>query len=91
MTIARTVTDHVAEVVVDAPPVNALTVAGWFDLADAMTVLGSVGRDKQEEDIMTKAHWAAVGGAIFGAAVLLAAILFGWKYPLDSTRSLHRD
>ena len=24
----------IAEVVMDNPPVNALTVAGWFDLAD---------------------------------------------------------
>jgi enoyl-CoA hydratase len=35
------VTDHVAEVVVDAPPVNALTVAGWFELAEAITAAGS--------------------------------------------------
>jgi enoyl-CoA hydratase len=32
--------DHVAEIVVDAPPVNALTVAGWFELADAITAAG---------------------------------------------------
>jgi len=32
----------VAEIVVDCPPVNALTVAGWFELADAVT---SAGRD----------------------------------------------
>src|SRR5690349_12887254 len=30
----------VAEVVVDVPPVNALTVQGWFDLADAVTAAG---------------------------------------------------
>jgi enoyl-CoA hydratase len=30
----------IAEVVVDVPPVNALTVAGWFELADAVTVAG---------------------------------------------------
>ena len=29
------VENHVAEVVIDNPPVNALTVAGWFELADA--------------------------------------------------------
>src|SRR4051812_12695496 len=34
MGISRTVSDGVAEVVVDVPPVNALTVAGWFELAD---------------------------------------------------------
>jgi enoyl-CoA hydratase len=30
----------IAEVVVDVPPVNALTVAGWFDLADTITAAG---------------------------------------------------
>jgi len=34
------VTDHIAEVVVDVPPVNALPVAGWFELADALTAAG---------------------------------------------------
>jgi hypothetical protein len=33
---------------------------------------------------MTKAHIAAVVGAGFGAAILLATILFGWKCHLDS-------
>jgi enoyl-CoA hydratase len=32
--------DGTAEVVMDNPPVNALTVAGWFDLADQLTALG---------------------------------------------------
>jgi len=30
----------IAEVVVDVPPVNALTVAGWFELADTITAIG---------------------------------------------------
>ena len=30
----------IAEVVVDAPPVNALTVDGWFELARTLTELG---------------------------------------------------
>jgi enoyl-CoA hydratase len=30
----------IAEVVMDNPPVNALTVAGWFDLADQLVALG---------------------------------------------------
>jgi enoyl-CoA hydratase len=41
MGITRTVRDHVAEVVVDAPPVNALTVAGWFELARVLTEAGA--------------------------------------------------
>ncbi|WP_113700868.1 enoyl-CoA hydratase family protein [Nonomuraea lactucae] len=30
----------IAEIVIDVPPVNALTVAGWFELADAVTAAG---------------------------------------------------
>ena len=32
----------IAEVVIDHPPVNALDVAGWFELADAVTAAGRV-------------------------------------------------
>src|SRR3989442_8559205 len=40
MGISHTVGDGVAEVVMDNPPVNALTVAGWFQLADTVRSLG---------------------------------------------------
>ena len=40
MGISRTVNDGIAEVVVDVPPVNALTVAGWFELADTIRKAG---------------------------------------------------
>ena len=30
----------ITEIVVDVPPVNALTVAGWFELADKITAAG---------------------------------------------------
>src|SRR3954469_4518078 len=40
MGISVTVDDHVAEIVVDVPPVNALTVAGWFELADVVRSAG---------------------------------------------------
>lgn len=40
MGITSTVGDGIAEVVMDNPPVNALTVAGWFELADTITRLG---------------------------------------------------
>ena len=30
----------IAEIVVDVPPVNALTVAGWFELAEKITAMG---------------------------------------------------
>ena len=38
--VKTVVTEGVADVVMEAPPVNALTVAGWFELADAITVAG---------------------------------------------------
>ena len=34
--------DGIAEVVIDHPPVNALDVAGWFELADALLAVGRV-------------------------------------------------
>ena len=40
MGISHTVAEGVAEVVVDYPPVNALPVAGWFQLADIVRGLG---------------------------------------------------
>src|ERR1700738_46023 len=40
MGISLTVADGVAEVVMDNPPVNALTVAGWFELAEVLTGAG---------------------------------------------------
>src|SRR6185295_9238549 len=41
MGISHTIDDDgIAEVVMDNPPVNALTVAGWFELADTVTALG---------------------------------------------------
>jgi enoyl-CoA hydratase len=36
-----TASPGVVEVVMDAPPVNALTAAGWFALADALTAAGA--------------------------------------------------
>jgi enoyl-CoA hydratase len=40
MGTSTTVTDHIAEIVMENPPVNALTVAGWFDLADQVIAAG---------------------------------------------------
>ncbi|MFZ4517127.1 MAG: enoyl-CoA hydratase family protein [Microthrixaceae bacterium] len=42
MGITVDVQDGIAEVVMDNPPVNALTVAGWFDLADKVTAAGRI-------------------------------------------------
>ncbi len=41
MGISHSTSEGVAEVVVDNPPVNALTVAGWFELADVVRRLGT--------------------------------------------------
>src|SRR5437899_5000807 len=40
MGITTEITDHVAEVVMDNPPVNALTVAGWYEVARQVTEAG---------------------------------------------------
>jgi enoyl-CoA hydratase len=43
----------IADVVVDAPPVNALTVAQWFTLADTVTALG---RDRSVRVVILRAE-----------------------------------
>jgi enoyl-CoA hydratase len=54
MGISHTVDDSgIAEVVMDNPPVNALTVAGWFELADVITALG---RDEQVRVVVLRAE-----------------------------------
>src|SRR3977135_1437544 len=40
MGISHMVDAGIAEVVMDNPPVTALTVAGWYELADTITTLG---------------------------------------------------
>src|SRR4051812_18535490 len=53
MGTSTTVTDHIAEIVMDNPPVNALTVAGWFDLADQLT---AAGRDPDVHVVVLRAE-----------------------------------
>ena len=48
-----TIADGIAEVVMDNPPVNALTVAGWFELADVIT---AAGRDPQVGALVLRAE-----------------------------------
>ncbi|MGI5157664.1 enoyl-CoA hydratase family protein [Microbispora sp. CA-102843] len=45
--------EGVAEVVMDAPPVNALTVRGWFELADAVR---EAGRDPATRVVVLRAE-----------------------------------
>jgi len=45
--------DGIAEVVMDNPPVNALTVAGWFELAD---LVAAVGRDPEVGAVVLRAE-----------------------------------
>jgi len=54
MGITHTIDDRgIAEVVMDNPPVNALTVAGWFELAD---LLRSLGDDPQVRVVVLRAE-----------------------------------
>jgi enoyl-CoA hydratase len=41
MGISHSISGGIAEVVMDNPPVNALTVSGWFELADTLGRLGA--------------------------------------------------
>ena len=41
MSISHEIIDGIAEVVVDYPPVNAIPVRGWFELAEVITELGN--------------------------------------------------
>ena len=51
--IRTEIRDHVAEVVIDNPPVNALPVAGWYELADAIR---SLGRDPEVRALIVAAN-----------------------------------
>jgi enoyl-CoA hydratase len=54
MAIITTMDENgIAEIVVDSPPVNALTVAGWFELADAIT---AAGRDSATRAVVLRAE-----------------------------------
>jgi enoyl-CoA hydratase len=53
MGITSTITDGIAEVVMDNPPVNALTVAGWFELGD---VVRSLGEDRAVRALVLRAE-----------------------------------
>ncbi len=52
MAIRTERTGTIAEVVIDAPPVNALTVQDWFDLADTLL---SLGRDRGVHVVVLRA------------------------------------
>jgi enoyl-CoA hydratase len=51
--ITTTLTAGIAEVVVDHPPVNALPVAGWFELAAALRAAGA---DRQVRAVVLRAE-----------------------------------
>ncbi|MFN8103071.1 MAG: enoyl-CoA hydratase family protein [Acidimicrobiia bacterium] len=53
MPITTSVADRIGEIVMDNPPVNALTVAGWFELADTVT---AVGRDPEVSAVVLRAE-----------------------------------
>ena len=89
----------IAEVVVDAPPVNALTVAQWFALADTVTGLGrdrsvrvvilrSEGRGFNAgvdiKEMQTTSGFDALVGANRGCAAAFAAV-YECAIPVIST------
>ena len=39
--MSHEIIDGIAEIVVDYPPVNAISVAGWFELAEVITAAGN--------------------------------------------------
>ncbi len=53
MPITCTTTDGIAEIVMENPPVNALTVAGWFELAE---VILAAGRDQSVGAVVLRAE-----------------------------------
>src|SRR5687768_1536519 len=53
MGITKSVSDGIAEVVMEHPPVNALTVAGWFELAD---VIRSAGDEPETRVVVLRAE-----------------------------------
>ncbi|MBW3665624.1 MAG: enoyl-CoA hydratase/isomerase family protein, partial [Actinobacteria bacterium] len=58
--------DGIVEVVVDVPPVNALTAAGWFELAQAVT---EAGREPETRAVILRAE-----GRGFNAGVDVKAL-----------------
>src|SRR5215471_3514068 len=61
MAITHSVTDGIAEVVMCTPPVNALDVAGWLELARTIRALG--------EDTSVRVVILAAEGKGFNAGV----------------------
>src|SRR5438105_11068503 len=53
MGITRQDSEHVAEVVIDVPPVNALASAAWFDLASTVR---DAGRDDEVRAVVVRAE-----------------------------------
>ena len=53
MGITTTISDGIAEIVMDNPPVNTLTVAGWYDVADQVT---AAGRDQSVRAVILRAE-----------------------------------
>src|SRR5881394_731934 len=53
MGITRTDSEHVAEVVIDVPPVNALASAAWFELA---SLVRGAGEDEDVRAVIVRAE-----------------------------------
>jgi enoyl-CoA hydratase len=53
MPITRSDSEGIAEITIDVPPVNALNVAGWFELADLVT---AAGKDPETRVVIVRAE-----------------------------------
>jgi enoyl-CoA hydratase len=95
MPITTSQAEGIAEIVIDHPPVNALDVAGWFALADAVTAAGEVAENRvvilsavgrgfcagvDIKEIQAKGNEALVG-VNRGCAAAFAAI-YGCEVPV---------
>ena len=71
--ISTKVTDGVAEVVMDVPPVNALPVKGWHAVADALTAHGFASHtESRDNGLAIISEQCPFGGAAVQHPVICA-------------------
>src|SRR5690242_4055442 len=83
MAIKVETTDGIGEVIVDRPPVNALDIASWFELADTIT---STGMDSEIHVVILSAR-----GRGFNAGIDIKEIQqhVGHQALIDVNRACH--
>jgi enoyl-CoA hydratase len=81
--LTTTITDGIAEVVMERPPVNALRSTDWFDLADTLTALG------RRDDVRVVILAAAGRGYNAGADMKEMQEVEGFGPLIDTNRGCH--